>query len=128
MLSKLYDFVETYMIETSHHQQKSCNQHVQHSSFQQDVGFKWEGEWIVQAVQGPTTYVIIDGKRDRMVHINRLHKLIQPSPTHIEASESTPEAMWNPPMIEYEIVESEEERHYHQCIQRAQITFISSLG
>ena len=33
-LSKLYDFVETHMIDAAHHQQRSYNQHVQQRSFQ----------------------------------------------------------------------------------------------
>ena len=33
-LSKLYDFVETHMIDTAHHQQRSYNQQLQQRSFQ----------------------------------------------------------------------------------------------
>ena len=32
-LLKLYDFVETHMIDVAHHQQRSYNQHVQQRSF-----------------------------------------------------------------------------------------------
>ena len=85
-VSKLYDFVKTHMIEVSYHQQNSYNQQVQHRSFQVGdtvwlalptagkLDSKQEGGWIVQTVQGPTTYVITDGKRHRTVHINRLCK------------------------------------------------------
>ena len=131
-LSKLYDFVETHMIDAAHHQQRSYNQHVQQRSFQ--VGDtvwldlptagkldpKWEGGWIVKAIQGPTTYVISDGNKDRTVHINRLHKRIQPAPTLSESSDDTPhETVWNPPMIEHEVVVSDEEQRYPQHNRRA---------
>ena len=55
-LSKLYDFVETHMIEVAHHQQRSYDQHVQQRSFQVGdtiwldlptagkLDSKWEGD------------------------------------------------------------------------------------
>ena len=69
------------------------------------------GGWIVKAIQGPTTYVITDGKTDRTVHINRLRKCIQPAPTRTSKSavDAPCEATWNPQMTEHEVVESEEE-------------------
>ena len=77
------------------------------------------GGWIVKAIQDPTTCVISDGKKDRTVHINRLHKWIQPAPTLGESSDETPhETVWNPPIIEHEIVASEEERQYPQRNRR----------
>lgn len=131
-LSRLYDFVETHMIDAAHHQQRSYNQRVQQRSFQvgdtvwldlptaDKLDPKWEGGWIVKAVQGQTTYVIKDGRKDRTVHINRLCKWIQPAYTHSESSDDTShEAVWNPPMIEHEVVELEEERCYPQLNQRA---------
>ena len=81
---------------------------------------KWEGGWKVKVIQGPTTYVIIDSRRDRTVHINRLHKRIQPAPTLRESSDDAPhEVVWNPPMIEHEVVETEEEWRYPRCNRRA---------
>ena len=63
----------------------------------------------------------MDGKTDRTVHINRLHKRIQPAPTcTLKSAVDTPcEATWNSPMTEHEVVESEEERRYPQCERRA---------
>ena len=66
-LSRLYDFVETHMIDAAHHQQRLYNQHVQHRSFQVGdtvwldlltagkLDAKWEGGWMVKAVQGQAT-------------------------------------------------------------------------
>ena len=61
--------------------------------------------------------MIADGKTDRAVHINRLHKRIQPAPTRTTGSAvDTPcEITWNPPMKEHEVVESEKEQRYPQC-------------
>ena len=74
----------------------------------------------MKAIQGPTTYVISDGKKDRTVHINRLRKRIQPTPTLSESSDDSPhETIWTPPRIEHEVVVSEEERRYPQRDRRA---------
>ena len=73
----------------------------------------------IKAIQGPTTYVITDGRRDRTVHINRLCKRIQPSHTHSEASTGAPGVVWSPSTIEHEVVEPEEERRYPQHNRRA---------
>ena len=119
------------MIDVAHHQQRSYNQHVQHRSFQVDdtvwldsstagkLDPKWEGGWRIKAIQGPTTYVITDGRRDRTVHINRLRKRIQPSHTHSEASTGAPGVVWSPSIIEHEVVEPEEERRFPQRNRRA---------
>ena len=65
--------------------------------------------------------MITNAKTDRTVHINRLHKWIQPAPTCTrESAGNTPsEVTWNPPMTEHEVVESEKERHYPQRDLRA---------
>ena len=74
----------------------------------------------MKAIQDPTTYVISDGNKDRTVHINRLRKRIQPAPTLSESSDDTPhETVWNPPMIEHEVVVSDEEQRYPQRSRRA---------
>ena len=65
--------------------------------------------------------MITDGKTDKTVHINRLRKRIQLAPTcTTESLADTPcEVAWNAPMIEHEVVESEEERRYLQRDRRA---------
>lgn len=78
------------------------------------------GGQIVKAIQGPTTYVISDGKKDRTVHINRLRKQNQLTLHSSESSDDNPhETVWHPAMIEHEVVVSEEERRYPQCNRRA---------
>ena len=68
------------------------NRHVQQRSFKLgdtvwlDIPTAGKFGWIVKAIQGPTTYVITDGKTDRAVHINRLRKRIQPAPMHTTGS------------------------------------------
>jgi len=38
---------------------------------------RWEGDWEVQTVHGPTTYTISDGEQTKTVHVNRLRPRIQ---------------------------------------------------
>ena len=39
---------------------------------------RWEGNWRFSSVKSPVTMEIMDGKRSRVVHINRLHHRVQP--------------------------------------------------
>ena len=51
------------------------------------TGLQVGGGWTMKVMQGPITYTITDGKRDRTVHISRLRKQIQPVPTLSESSD-----------------------------------------
>ena len=39
---------------------------------------KWEGDWDVRPVNGPTMYTISDGKQIRIVHVKWLQLQLQP--------------------------------------------------
>ena len=39
---------------------------------------RWEGNWIVKSVISPSNLEITDGKRERVVHVNRVRRRIQP--------------------------------------------------
>ena len=39
---------------------------------------RWEGKWTVQEIRGPVNLKITDGKRTKVVHINRVHHRVQP--------------------------------------------------
>ena len=40
---------------------------------------RWEGKWKVKSRKSPVTMEITDGKRTKVVHVNRLQPRIQPS-------------------------------------------------
>jgi len=88
-LAQLTDFVETQMTEAAHKQKLCYDQNTTSRSFTRGDSVwltsptagkldpKWEGDWEVQAVNEPTAYTIIDGKRTKTVHVNRLQSRIQ---------------------------------------------------
>ena len=112
-LAQLTDFVETHMTEAAHKQKLCYDQHASSRSFKTGDAVwltsptagkldpKWEGDWEVQTVNGPTTS---DGKRTRTVHVNRLRPRIQPA--LVSASpESRVVECCSPPSIEHEVVD-----------------------
>jgi len=127
-LSQLYDLVETHLVKAAQHQQTSYNQlqHIQDRCFQ--VGEtvwldsptagkldpKWEGGWKVEAIKGPTSYEIANGKKKKIVHINRLRKRIQPLCVDVDSPQNAPLPVWNPPTIEHQILDADEGRRYPQ--------------
>ena len=70
---------------------------------------KWEGDWEVQAVNGPATYTIGDGKRTKTVHddVNRLRPRIQPSLRTAPKSKMEKVSQWSPPSVEHVIIDTE---------------------
>ena len=125
-MAQLTDFVETHMAEVAH-KQKSCYDQlaISHSFKTGDAVWltsstagkldpKWEGDLEVKTVNGPTTYTISDGKRTKIVHVNRLRPLIQPALVSASPDSKVVEC-WSPPSIEHEIMDAEEsptETHY----------------
>lgn len=118
-LAQLTDFVETHMTEAAHKQKLCFDQHASPRTFKigdpvwltvptaGKLDPKWEGDYEVQTVNGPTTYTISDGKRTKTVHVNRLRPRIQPA--LIAASpESKVADCWSPPSIEHRVVDVEE--------------------
>ena len=90
------------MNDETHHQQRSYNNMYNKEVSKWVTPFGWiyqhswqtgsqvGGVWIAKAIQGPTTYMITDGKRDRTIHISRLRKQVQPAPILSESSDDTP--------------------------------------
>jgi len=62
---------------------------------------KWEGGWKVEAIKGPTSYEIANGKKKKIVHINRLRKRIQPLCVDVDSPQNALLPVWNPPTIEH---------------------------
>ena len=119
-LAQLTDFVETHMTEAAHKQKLCYDRHTTSRSFKcgdsvwltsptaGKLDPKWEGDWEVQAVNGPATYTITDGKRTKTVHVNRLRSRIQPSLRTAPESNMEKVSQWSPPSVEHVIVDTEE--------------------
>ena len=118
-LAQLTDYVETHMTEAAYKQKLCYDQHTSVRSFKAGDAVwlasptagkldpKWEGNWKVQTIKGPTTYTISDGTRTKTVHVNRLRPRMQPA--LIAASpESEVSDYWSPPSIEHDVVDVEE--------------------
>ena len=125
-LAQLTDFVEIHMTEAAHKQKLCYDQRAIYRFFKTGdtvwltspitgkLDPKWEGDWGVKTVNGPTTYTISDGKRTRVVHVNRLRPRIQPSLVPVSPDSKVVEC-WSPPSIEHEIMDADEsptETHY----------------
>ena len=89
-LAELQDLVETNLAEAAARQKMMYDKHSTYRYF--DVGDmvwlsvptagkldpRWEGNWMISAVKSPVTIEITDGKRKKVVHVNRLHHRVQP--------------------------------------------------
>ena len=63
---------------------------------------RWEGKWTVQEIRGPVNLKITDGKRTKVVHMNRVQHHVQPQ-QHMEEvpPEISQAAEWCPPQIDH---------------------------
>ena len=114
-MAQLRDFVETNLVHSAAKQQTFYNKHSRYRQFK--VGDrvwlsismagkldpKWEGRWKVIKVIGPINMKIHDGKRARVVHINRLQPRFQPVSDKEETQNET-SPPWTPPQIEHSVV------------------------
>ena len=82
---------------------------------------RWEGKWTVQEIRGPVNLKITDGKRTKVVHMNRVQHRVQPQ-QHMEEvpPEISQAAEWCPPQIDHLEVPCamEPERRYPQRNRR----------
>ena len=118
-LAQQTDFVKIHVTEGAHKQKLCYDQRAIPCSFKTgDVVWltsptsgkldpKWEGDWEVKTVNGPTRYAISDGKQTRVVHVNRLRPLIQPALVSASPDSKVAEC-WSPPSIEHEIMDADE--------------------
>ena len=58
------------------------------------------------SVKSPVTVAISDGKRNKVVHINRLQHRVQPTESDEHAAESSPMEQWRSPEVEHFIDET----------------------
>jgi len=54
----------------------------------------------VTSVKSPVTVTISDGKRNKVVHINRLQHRVQPMESDQHAADSSPLEQWRPLEVE----------------------------
>ena len=119
-LAQLRDFVETRITAEAHHQKTSYDRHVKVRSFcigdpvwlsiptAGKLDPRWEGEWVVHSIPGPTSYTISDGRRFKTVHVNRLQQRIQPDSDNPRADVVDDHMTWHPPSVEHHLVTEEE--------------------
>ena len=114
-MAKLQDFVETHLVDSASKQHTFYNKHSHSRHCQFKLGDciwlsiptagklqpKWEGGWKVAKVISPINLKIHDGKRTRVVHINRVRHRFQPALEEVQNQTSPP---WTPPLIEHSIV------------------------
>ena len=114
-MAKLHDFVETHLVHSAAKQRTFYNKHSRYRHFK--VGDhvwlsiptagkldpKWEGEWKIVKVISPINMQIYDGKRTRVVHVNRLRHRFQPA-LEGEGVQNENFPPWTPPQIEHDIV------------------------
>ena len=107
--AELQDLIETNLAEAAAHQKTIYDKHSTHRYF--DVGDmvwlsvptagkldpRWEGNWKISAVKSPVTMEITDGRRKKVVHVNRLHHRVQPGCDKGEKVSADPQTLWTPP-------------------------------
>lgn len=111
-LAELQDLVESNLVESAGSQKATYDKHSASRSF--TVGDpvwlsvptagkldpRWEGEWTIKSVLSPITMEITDGKRSKVVHVNRLQSRVQPTRSELRDSSESP-LQWEPPQIEH---------------------------
>ena len=117
-LAELRDLVETNLADAATHQKTTYDKHSTRRSFKvgdlvwlsvptaRKLDPRWEGDWKITAVKSSVTMEISDGNRKKVVHINRLHRRIQPRPSEsLEVRLS--QLSWAQPQTEHFVVPSE---------------------
>lgn len=111
-LAKLRDFVESNLVMSSANQKMFYDHRAHSRSFHVNDNVwlsiptagkldpKWEGKWKITSLKSPVNVEIFDGKRRKVVHINRLQHRLQPmeASSHCDVRSARP---WCPPQIEH---------------------------
>lgn len=133
-LAEVKDFVETNLAYAANKQKEMYDKHTSVRTF--SIGDsvwlsiptagkldpQWEGEWKVKSVKSPTNVEITDGRRLRIVHINRLQYRYQPKQC-LSLSSNQPKQIrkWWPPKVDHIILpesNNESRRRYPQRQRR----------
>ena len=116
--SELQGIVEANLVEASTRQKIGYDRHTRPSrqlKIGDPVWFsiptagklspRWEGNWRISSVKSPVTMEIMDGKKSRVVHINRLHHRVQPDTAATPEVATGNRETWYPPQVEHFIVD-----------------------
>ena len=60
---------------------------------------RWEGDWVIKSVKGPTNMEITNGKTTKVVHTNRLQHRNVPSPS--DPNMDVTNEQWNAPTVDH---------------------------
>jgi len=117
-LTELQDFVHTQLTQAAHSQKFYYDKHTKQPTFVAGdpvwlsiptagkLDPKWEGEWAITSMKSPVTAEICDGKRNRIVHTNRLRHRFVPGPETTVSSdiEHVNNEDWAPPSVDHVIL------------------------
>ena len=117
-LAELQDFVHTNLTQAACSQKSYYDQHTKQSTFAPGnpvwlsiptagkLDPRWEGEWVVKSVKSPVTMEIYDGKRSKVVHINRLQHRCVPGQWDVAVSDECDSHCldWSPPSVDHVIL------------------------
>ena len=117
-LSELQDFVHTNLTQAACSQKSYYDRHTKQSTFAPGdlvwlsiptagkLDPRWEGEWVVESVKSPVTMEIYDGKRSKVVHINRLQHRCVPGRRDVAVSDKCDSHRldWFPPSVDHVIL------------------------
>ena len=119
-LAELRDFVETNLAESAHQQKQAYDQRSNRREFSIDncvwlsiptagkLESRWEGGWKIKSIKSPVTMEITDGRRTKVVHVNRIrHRLPDPSELTSSPPQDTRSQPWEPPWAEHYSTPSE---------------------
>lgn len=106
-LAELRDFVQANLSEAATRQRTEFNKHCESVWLSIPTAGKldprWEGKWIIKSIKSPVTFEIADGKRCKVVHVNRLRRRISESSGRMNEV-----ASWNPPQTDHLVVSDAE--------------------
>ena len=116
-MAELKDFVESKVTSAVAEQKRVYDRSSTHRPFKLNdpvwlsnptagkLDPKWVGDWKVTAIKGPVNVEILDGKRTRIVHINRLQHRIQPlsNPALSQPASKSVIQPWCPPQVEHSV-------------------------
>ncbi|KAL5516749.1 hypothetical protein EMCRGX_G002156 [Ephydatia muelleri] len=120
-LAELQDLVEAHIVESAKRHKGAYDQKSAERRFKTGdlvwlfiptagkLDPRWEGKWKVKIMKSPVTMEITDGKRTKVVHVNRLQPRIQPSVVedvnsgvqHTQRVEPLHNVQWEAPLVEH---------------------------
>ncbi len=112
-LAELQDLVELNLVEAAFHQKVTYDQHSLGRSFKigdpvwlsvptaGKLDPRWKGRWTIKSVLSPIAMEIADGRRSRVVHVNRLRQRIQPRPHEPSGGSTCEPQRWDPHQVDH---------------------------